>query len=107
MIVYVLCELAPILAMYAVSAFFGIAAGMWTLMAATLVSFIVVTLLALRRVPVIPIVFLAVKVGTSMAALLTGDPAWVQQPFLTDAVALALGCLLAFSGFRKLMRGEA
>jgi len=75
--VSVLGEIGPLVAMFLVNGVYGIAAGTWALIVATVVS-LVVSLWVLGRPPVMPFIAGAVSVTFGALTLITHDPMWVQ-----------------------------
>lgn len=73
----VLGEIGPLVAMFLVNGIYGIAAGTWALIVATVVS-LVVSLWVLGRPPIMPFIAGAVSVTFGTLTLLTNDPMWVQ-----------------------------
>jgi intracellular septation protein len=73
----VLGEIGPLVAMFLVNGIYGIAAGTWALIIATVVS-LVVSLWVLGRPPIMPFIAGAVSVTFGTLTLLTNDPMWVQ-----------------------------
>src|SRR5262245_41280814 len=76
-VVSVFGEIGPLVAMFLVNGIYGIAAGTWALIIATLVS-LVVSLWVLGRPPIMPFIAGAVSVTFGALTLLTDDPMWVQ-----------------------------
>ncbi|HEX5957272.1 MAG TPA: septation protein IspZ [Hyphomicrobiaceae bacterium] len=75
--VSVLGEIGPLVAMFLVNGLYGIAAGCWALIAATLVS-LVATLWVLGRPPVMPFIAGGVSIVFGTLTLITHDPMWIQ-----------------------------
>ena len=75
--VSVMGEIGPLVAMFLVNGIYGIKAGTWALIIATLVS-LVVSLRVLGRPPVMPFIAGAVSVVFGALTLITDDPMWVQ-----------------------------
>ena len=75
--VSVLGEIGPLVAMFLVNGLYGIAAGCWALIAATLVS-LAVSLWVLGRPPVMPFIAGGVSIVFGTLTLITHDPMWVQ-----------------------------
>ena len=75
--VSVLGEIGPLVAMFLVNGMYGIAAGTWALIVATVVS-LVVSLWVLGRPPIMPFIAGAVSVTFGALTLITHDPMWVQ-----------------------------
>ncbi len=75
--VSVLGEIGPLVAMFLVNGLYGIAAGCWALIAATLAS-LVATLWVLGRPPVMPFIAGGVSIVFGTLTLITHDPMWVQ-----------------------------
>jgi intracellular septation protein len=89
--VSVLGEIGPLVAMFLVNGMYGIAAGTWALIVATVVS-LVVSLWVLGRPPIMPFVAGAVSVTFGALTLITHDPMWVQikVTVFNTLVAIAL-----------------
>jgi intracellular septation protein len=75
--VSVLGEIGPLVAMFLVNGVYGIAAGTWALIIATVVS-LAVSLFVLGRPPIMPFIAGGVSVVFGALTLLTDDPMWVQ-----------------------------
>jgi intracellular septation protein len=75
--VNILSEFGPLVLMFIVNAIYGIAAGTWALIIATVIA-IIAMLLVLRRLPVFPLIASTVTIGFGALTLLTGDAMWVQ-----------------------------
>ena len=75
--VSVLGEIGPLVAMFLVNGIYGIAAGTWALIVATVVS-LVVSLWVLGRPPIMPFIAGGVSVTFGALTLITDDPMWVQ-----------------------------
>jgi intracellular septation protein len=73
----VLGEIGPLVAMFLVNGIYGIAAGTWALIIATVAS-LVVSLWVLGRPPVMPFIAGGVSVTFGALTLITDDPMWVQ-----------------------------
>lgn len=89
-----LSEMGPICTMFVVNFAFGVKAGVWSLVATTIIA-LVVSLVALRRPPVMPFIAGAVTISFGALTLITGDPAWVQ---IKVTVFNALVALILFIG---------
>lgn len=89
--VSVLGEIGPLVAMFLVNGMYGIAAGTWALIVATVVS-LVVSLWVLGRPPIMPFIAGAVSVTFGVLTLITHDPMWVQikVTVFNTLVAIAL-----------------
>ena len=89
--VSVLGEIGPLVAMFLVNGMYGIAAGTWALIVATVVS-LVVSLWVLGRPPIMPFVAGAVSVTFGALTLITHNPMWVQikVTVFNTLVAIAL-----------------
>jgi intracellular septation protein len=70
-------EIGPLVAMFLVNGIYGIAAGCWALIVATIVS-LVVSLWVLGRPPVMPFIAGGVSIAFGALTLITDDPMWVQ-----------------------------
>ena len=75
--VSVLGEIGPLVAMFLVNGIYGIAAGTWALIIATVVS-LVVSLWVLGRPPIMPFIAGGVSIAFGTLTLITDDPMWVQ-----------------------------
>jgi intracellular septation protein len=75
--VSVLGEIGPLVAMFVVNGIYGIAAGCWALIIATLAS-LATSLWVLGRPPVMPFIAGGVSVVFGTLTLITDDPMWVQ-----------------------------
>jgi intracellular septation protein len=75
--VSVLGEIGPLVAMFLVNGVYGIAAGTWALIIATIAS-LVVSLWVLGRPPIMPFIAGAVSITFGTLTLLTDNPMWVQ-----------------------------
>jgi intracellular septation protein len=75
--VSVLGEIGPLVAMFLVNGIYGIYAGCWALIIAT-VAALIVSLWVLGRPPVMPFVAGGVSVAFAVISLITNDPMWVQ-----------------------------
>jgi intracellular septation protein len=75
--VSVLGEIGPLVAMFLVNGIYGIAAGTWALIVATVVS-LAVSLWVLGRPPIMPFIAGGVSVVFGTLTLITHDPMWVQ-----------------------------
>jgi intracellular septation protein len=70
-------EIGPLAAMFLVNGIYGIEAGTWALIVATLVS-LAVSLWVLGRPPIMPFIAGGVSVAFGALTLITNDPMWVQ-----------------------------
>jgi len=70
-------EIGPIFIMFLVNFVYGVAAGVWSLIGATLIA-LVASLIVLKRPPVMPFVAGVVTITFGALTLYTGDPTWVQ-----------------------------
>ena len=70
-------EIGPIFIMFLVNFVYGVEAGVWSLIAATLIA-LVASLIVLKRPPVMPFVAGVVTITFGALTLYTGDPTWVQ-----------------------------
>ncbi len=73
----ILSEMGPICTMFVVNFAFGVEAGVWSLVATTLLA-LAASLIVLRRPPVMPFIAGAVTITFGALTLITGDPTWVQ-----------------------------
>jgi intracellular septation protein len=88
--VSVLGEIGPLVAMFLVNGIYGIAAGTWALIVATVVS-LVVSLWVLGRPPIMPFIAGAVSVTFGALTLITHDPMWVQIKVTVFNTLVAIG----------------
>jgi len=88
--VSVLGEIGPLVAMFLVNGIYGIAAGTWALIAATIVS-LVVSLWVLGRPPIMPFIAGAVSITFGALTLITHDPLWIQIKVTVFNTLVALG----------------
>lgn len=88
--VSVLGEIGPLVAMFLVNGIYGIAAGTWALIAATIVS-LVVSLWVLGRPPIMPFIAGAVSITFGALTLITHDPMWIQIKVTVFNTFVALG----------------
>jgi intracellular septation protein len=88
--VSVLGEIGPLVAMFLVNGIYGIAAGTWALIAATIVS-LVVSLWVLGRPPIMPFIAGAVSITFGALTLITHDPMWIQIKVTVFNTLVALG----------------
>jgi intracellular septation protein len=70
-------EIGPLVAMFLVNGIYGIAAGTWSLIVATLVS-LAVSLWVLGRPPIMPFIAGGISVAFGALTLITHDPMWIQ-----------------------------
>jgi intracellular septation protein len=70
-------EIGPLVAMFLVNGMYGIAAGTWALIVATVAS-LAVSLWVLGRPPIMPFIAGGVSVVFGTLTLITHDPMWVQ-----------------------------
>jgi intracellular septation protein len=75
--VSVLGEIGPLVAMFLVNGIYGIQAGCWALIGATLVS-LIASLWVLGRPPIMPFIAGGVSIAFGVLTLVTHDPMWVQ-----------------------------
>ena len=75
--VNILSEFGPLITMFVVNAAYGIEAGTYGLMIATVIA-ILSMLLILGRLPIFPLIASAVTITFGTLTLITGDPMWVQ-----------------------------
>jgi intracellular septation protein len=75
--VNILSEFGPLVTMFVVNGMYGIAAGTYALIGATVLA-ILSMLIVLRRLPVFPLIASAVTITFGTLTLVTGDPMWVQ-----------------------------
>lgn len=90
-------ELGPLVTMFVVNFAYGVEAGVWSLVATTLLA-LVASLIVLRRPPIMPFIAGAVTITFGALTLLTGDPKWVQIK------VTIFNALVAFVFFVGLMR---
>lgn len=70
-------EIGPLVTMFVVNFVAGVEAGVWALVATTLLA-LVTSLIVLKRPPIMPFIAGAVTIVFGTLTLLTGDPKWVQ-----------------------------
>ena len=87
-------EIGPIFIMFVVNFVWGVEAGVWSLIGATLVA-LVASLIVLKRPPIMPFVAGAVTITFGALTLYTGDPSWVQ---IKVTIFNGLVALLLFFG---------
>ncbi len=75
--VNILSEFGPLITMFVINAAYGITAGTYALMIATVMA-IAAMLLVLGRLPVFPLIASAVTITFGALTLITDDPMWVQ-----------------------------
>jgi intracellular septation protein len=75
--VNILGEIGPLVAMFLVNGIYGIAAGTWALIIATVAS-LVVSLWVLGRPPIMPFIAGGVSVVFGALTLITEDAMWIQ-----------------------------
>jgi intracellular septation protein len=92
--VNILSEFGPLVTMFVVNAMFGITAGTYALMAATVLA-IAVMFYMFRRPPVFPLIASTVTIVFGALTLATGDPMWVQ---IKVTIFNALFALFLFAG---------
>ncbi len=73
----ILSEMGPIFTMFIVNFVFGVEAGVWSLVATTILA-LIASLIVLRRPPIMPFIAGAVTIIFGTLTLITGDPKWVQ-----------------------------
>ena len=73
----ILSEMGPIFTMFIVNFVLGVEAGVWSLVATTLMA-LVASMIVLKRPPIMPFIAGAVTITFGALTLLTGDPNWVQ-----------------------------
>lgn len=93
----VFSELGPIVTMFVVNFVWGVRAGVWSLIATTVLA-LVISLIVFRRPPVMPFIAGAVTVTFGALTLYTGDAMWVQ---IKVTIFNALVALLLWSGLRR------
>lgn len=87
-------EIGPLVTMFVVNFAFGVEAGVWSLVATTVVA-LVASMMVLRRPPIMPFIAGAVTVTFGAITLVTGDPKWVQ---IKVTIFNSLIALLLFAG---------
>lgn len=92
-----LSEVGPLVTMFVVNGVWGINAGTWALVVATVLS-LVVSLLVLGRPPIMPFIAGGVSLTFGTLALVTGDPMWVQ---IKVTVFNTLVALMLWLGLRS------
>ena len=70
-------EIGPLVTMFVVNFAYGVEAGVWSLVATTVLA-LVASLAVLKRPPIMPFIAGAVTVTFGALTLITGDPKWVQ-----------------------------
>lgn len=75
--VNILSEFGPLVTMFVINAAYGIEAGTYGLMIATVIA-ILAMLVILGRLPIFPLIASAVTIVFGTLTLVTGDPMWVQ-----------------------------
>lgn len=90
--VNIIGEIGPLVAMFVVNGIWGIAAGTWALMGSTIAS-LIMSLVVLRRPPIMPFIAGGVSIVFGTLTLLTGDAMWVQikVTIFNTLVAIMLG----------------
>jgi intracellular septation protein len=89
-------EIGPIFTMFIVNAFFGITAGVWALIVSTILS-LVVSMIVLKRPPIMPFIAGGVSIVFGVLALITGDDMWVQ---IKVTIFNSVVALLLFAGLK-------
>jgi intracellular septation protein len=92
--VNILSEFGPLVTMFIVNAMFGITAGTYALMGATVLA-IAVMFYMFNRPPVFPLIASTVTIVFGALTLYTGDPMWVQ---VKVTIFNALFALFLFAG---------
>jgi intracellular septation protein len=90
-------EIGPIFAMFVVNFIYGVEAGVWSLIAATVVA-LIASMIVLKRPPIMPFVAGAVSITFGALTLYTGDATWVQ---IKVTIFNALVALLLFVGLMR------
>jgi len=93
----IVSEIGPIFIMFVVNFVYGVEAGVWSLIAATLLA-LVASLIVLKRPPIMPFVAGLVTITFGALTLYTGDPTWVQ---IKVTIFNALVALLLFAGLMR------
>lgn len=75
--VNILSEFGPLVTMFVVNAVYGINAGTWALMIATLIA-IAVMFYMFHRPPFFPLIASSVTIAFGALTLVTEDPMWIQ-----------------------------
>ena len=70
-------EIGPLVTMFVVNFVWGVEAGVWSLVATTLLA-LVASLVVLKRPPIMPFIAGAVTIAFGALTLYTGDAMWVQ-----------------------------
>ena len=91
-----LSEMGPLVTMFVVNGIWGINAGTWALMIATVLS-LATSLAVLGRPPIMPFIAGGVSLTFGTLALATGNPMWVQ---LKVTIFNTLVALLLWLGLR-------
>ena len=90
----IMSEIGPVFTMFIVNFAYGVEAGVWSLMATTVVA-LIVSLIMFRRPPIMPFIAGAVTVTFGALTLYTGDAKWVQ---IKVTIFNALVALLLYVG---------
>src|SRR5262245_41113539 len=102
-------EIGPLVALFLVNGIWGIEAGAWALIVATVVS-LVVSLWVLGRPPIMPFIAGGVSVVFASLTLITDDPMWVQIKVTLFntlvAATLWIGQKTGHNFFRFVFRSE-
>lgn len=93
----ILSEMGPICTMFVVNFVFGVEAGVWSLVATTILA-LIAALVVLKRPPVMPFIAGAVTVSFGAIALYTHDPFWVQIKVTVFNLLIAV---ILFIGLRQ------
>ncbi|MGQ0455947.1 MAG: inner membrane-spanning protein YciB [Hyphomicrobium sp.] len=92
--VNILSEFGPLVTMFVVNAAYGITAGTWSLLIATVIA-IAAMFYMFRRPPIFPLIASTVTILFGAMTIITGDPMWVQ---IKVTIFNALFALFLLSG---------
>ena len=90
----IVSEMGPLFTMFVVNFVYGVDAGVWSLIGATIVA-LIASMIVLKRPPVMPFIAGAVSIVFGALALYTGDANWVQ---IKVTIFNALVAVLLFVG---------
>ena len=93
----VMSEMGPLVTMFVVNFALGVEAGVWSLIGTTFLA-LVVSLIVLRRPPIMPFIAGAVTISFGGLTLWTGDSFWVQ---FKVTIFNALVAAMLYIGLRR------
>lgn len=93
----IMSEIGPIFTMFLVNFVWGVQAGVWSLIGATMLA-LVVSLIMFRRPPIMPFIAGAVTITFGALTLYTGDEMWVQ---IKVTIFNALVAVLLWAGLYR------